>query len=141
MTLAPSNMEEAVQVTGTLQPEDEATVGTRAEGRVAWLIGKEGTPVRRGQIVARLEAMDAETALRSAQAAYHAAVAHLEQTQAAVTQQRTATSSGIQDARAALNAAKARRQQAEATAQATEAHPHRPAQQRRSHAEIRASQV
>ena len=121
MTLKPSNIDEVVQVTGTLQPEDEVTVGTRAEGRMAWLIGKAGTPVHRGQIVARMESQDAEVALRSAQAAYHAALAHLDQARAAHAQQQTATSSGKADAQAALNAAKARRQQSEVTADATEA--------------------
>jgi len=121
MTLSPSNMDEVVQVTGTLLPEDEVSVGTRAEGRIAWIIGKEGTPVHQGQVVARLEVQDAEAMLRSAQAAYHAAVAHRDQAMAAAAQQRTATSSGNQDAQAGLNAANARLQQANTTKEATEA--------------------
>ncbi len=111
MTLTPTDMSEEIEVTGTLQPADEVTVGTRAEGRVAWLIGKEGTPVHRGDVVARLEDQDTRTLLRSAHAAFNAAVAHVEQAKAAAAQQITATDSGIENAQAAVAAAEARLQQ------------------------------
>jgi len=121
MTLQPQNLTEEIAVTGTLKPANEVTVGTRAEGRIAMVIGKEGTPVHRGEVVVRLEDEDMRTQLRSAQAAYHAAIARVEQAKAAVTQQQTSTDTGIENARAAVEAAIARLQQAKTTADATEA--------------------
>ena len=121
MTLQPSDLNEVVEVTGTLEPADEVTVGTRAEGRIAWIIGKEGTSVYHGEAVARLEDRDAQTQLRSTRAAYQAAKAHLEQATAASAQQVSDTDSGIQNAHAALDGAIARLKQSETTAGATKA--------------------
>ncbi len=117
----PTDVVERVEVTGTLQPADETTVGSRTPGRIVWLIGKEGTPVKAGQVVARLDDTDARTQVRSATAAVQAAEARLEQAKAAVTQQVTSTDTGIQTADAALQAANARLKQALVTADATEA--------------------
>ena len=116
MPVDPRDIDERVAVTGTLQPANEVTVGTRFAGRVGWLVGKEGTKVRRGDLVARLEDDDARTQVRAAQAALTAASARVEQARAAVAQQSTATDSGISSAEAALAAAQARLEQAQAAA-------------------------
>lgn len=112
----PLDIDERVAVTGTLQPVNEVTVGTRFAGRIAWLVGKVGTRVRRGDLVARLEDQDARTQVRAAQAALQAATARVEQARAALAQQSTATDSGISSAEAALAAARARLEQAQAAA-------------------------
>ena len=108
-------------MTGTLRPADEVSVGTQAPGRIAWVVGKEGTPVRRGQVLVRLDDQDAQVRVRGARAALDAAVARLAQAKAAVVQQVTATDSGIRNATAALEAAKASLHQETASAEATEA--------------------
>lgn len=120
MTLKPTDLNEQIDVTGTLQPANEVSVGTRTEGRVAWVIGKAGTPVHRGEMVLRLEDSDARTQMRAARAAYNAVVARVEQARAAVSQQETSTDSGIKNAQAALEGAVARLQQSKTTADATE---------------------
>lgn len=116
LTVTPRDIDERVAVTGTLQPANEVTVGARYAGRIAWLIGKEGTKVRRGDMVARLEDADARTQVRSAQAALQAASARVAQARSALAQQFTATDSGIGSAEAALAAAQARLEQAKAAA-------------------------
>ncbi|HEX2950937.1 MAG TPA: hypothetical protein VHV83_15445, partial [Armatimonadota bacterium] len=117
--LVPRDLEESIEVTGSLQPANEVTVGPRNPGKIVWIIGKAGTKVRQGQIVARLDQTDADIQLRSSLAALHAAQARLEQAKASFIQQRTATDSGIQNAMAALAAAEARLQQAKTTRDAT----------------------
>jgi len=105
---------ETIEVTGTLQPIDEVSVGTRAAGKISWLIGRgqPGTRVTRGKEVAKLDATDADIQLRAVAAGLAAANARLEQTKAAAVQQKSATDAGIANARAAVQAAEARWQQA-----------------------------
>ena len=121
ITIKPVDLDEKVDVTGSLQPTSEVTVGCRYAGRIGAILVKEGTPVKRGMVVARMEQQDNEAQLASAKAAVRAAQAHLEQAKAAVLQQKTATDSGIQTARAGVDAAKAKLNQARVTADSTEA--------------------
>src|SRR5512145_203013 len=65
----------AVAVTGTLAADEEVVAGFKVAGRVSEIAVDLGTPGRRGQILARLEATDyrirvaqAEAALRQARA-------------------------------------------------------------------------
>lgn len=109
----PRDIVETVAVTGTLQPASEVSVGPRYAGKLVWVIGKTGTRVKQGQVVARIDMADARIQLNAAKAALQAAQARVEQAQAAVTQQKSSTDSGIQNAQAALDGAQARAQQAE----------------------------
>lgn len=120
-TVTPRDLEEVVEVTGTLQPLDQVNVGNRFAGRVAWIVGEEGTAVKRGDVVARMEDQDARTQVRAAQAALRAAEARAAQAQAALSQQQAATDAGIGSAQAAVDAAQARLDAAKAavTQQAT----------------------
>jgi len=115
-TIIPRDIDERVAVTGTLKPASEVTVGTRFSGRIAWLIGKAGTRVRQGDLVARLEDQDARSQVRTAESALKAAEARVAQAKAALAQQTTATESGIDSALAAVAAAQARVEQAQAAA-------------------------
>lgn len=124
------DIDETIDVTGTLVATSEVTVGSRLAGRVISIIGngKTGTRVKKGQVVARLDDTDAQIQLRSARAqersayaAINSANARWEQAKAAAKQQIVLTSSGIQNAKAALAAAKARAKQAETTAKALKA--------------------
>lgn len=121
MALVPRTLNERVEVTGTLQPHDEVEVGTRSAGRVAWIVGEEGSVVTRGAAVARLEDTDARAQARAAKAALAGAQARLGQAEAAARQQTTATDSGIITAQAGVDAAQARLQQAKAAADAQDA--------------------
>jgi RND family efflux transporter MFP subunit len=114
-------MEDTLEVTGTLQPYDEVQVGTRGAGRITMIIGKEGTPVAAGQLVARIDDEEAQTQVKAAEAAVEAAQARVEQAKAAVLQQSAATDSGISNAQAAVDAARARLQQAKAAYEAQDA--------------------
>ncbi len=117
-TVSPKDLVEQIEVTGTLHPADEMSIGARFAGRIAWTIGKEGTAVKRGQLVVRMEDMDAQNQVRAANAAVKAAQARLMQSKAAALQQVTATDSGISNAQAAVEAANARLKQAKTTADA-----------------------
>ncbi|HEY3378456.1 MAG TPA: efflux RND transporter periplasmic adaptor subunit [Armatimonadota bacterium] len=104
-------LDERVEVTGTLQPANEVTVGPHLAGRLEWVIGKSGTRVKRGQVVARLDDGDASIQLRVARSSVRTAEARLAQTKAAYLQQQASTNSGILTAEAGVAAAQARLQQ------------------------------
>jgi RND family efflux transporter MFP subunit len=58
-----------VVATGTLAAEDQVVVGTKVPGRLAEIAVDMGTPVRRGQVVARLDASDYRLRVAQAEAA------------------------------------------------------------------------
>ena len=117
LPVAPRDMEAHVQVTGTLHAANEVTVGTRIAGRVTWIIGKEGTPVKKGSVVVRMDDMDAKTQVLQAQSAVEAAASHIEQARATLEQQKVGTDSGIRSAVAGVQAARAKLEEAKAAAQ------------------------
>jgi RND family efflux transporter MFP subunit len=66
-----------VVVTGTLAAEDQVVVGTKVPGRLADISIDMGTRVRRGQVVARLDAGDYRLRVEQAEAALQQARARL----------------------------------------------------------------
>jgi RND family efflux transporter MFP subunit len=66
-----------VVATGTLAAEDQVVVGTKVPGRLADIVVDMGTPVRRGQVVARLDASDYRLRVEQAEAALQQARARL----------------------------------------------------------------
>jgi RND family efflux transporter MFP subunit len=66
-----------VVATGTLAAEDQVVVGTKVPGRLADIAVDMGTPVRRGQVVARLDASDYRLRVEQAEAALQQARARL----------------------------------------------------------------
>src|SRR4051794_4346345 len=58
-----------VVATGTLAAEDQVVVGTKVPGRLAEITVDMGTRVRRGQVVARLDASDYRMRVDQADAA------------------------------------------------------------------------
>ena len=66
-----------VVATGTLAAEDQVVVGTKVPGRLAEIAVDMGTPVRRGQVVARLDASDYRLRVEQADAALQQARARL----------------------------------------------------------------
>jgi RND family efflux transporter MFP subunit len=66
-----------VIATGTLGAEDQVVIGTKVPGRLADISIDMGTRVRRGQVVARLDASDYRLRVDQAEAALHQARARL----------------------------------------------------------------
>ncbi|WP_442859542.1 efflux RND transporter periplasmic adaptor subunit [Burkholderia sp. 8Y] len=74
----PSQTYTILNATGYVVPQRKAAVASKAQGRVEWLGVLEGTPVKEGQIIARLESADVAAALAQAQAQVKVAQANLE---------------------------------------------------------------
>ncbi|MHB9024343.1 MAG: efflux RND transporter periplasmic adaptor subunit [Armatimonadota bacterium] len=119
--ITPRDLEERVEVTGTLKPADEVKISSRVEGAIEWIVGKAGATVRAGELVATMDDADAKAQVGAAQAGVQAAQARLEQAKAAAAQQKTSTVTGVQSAEAAVEAAEARLKQARTMVIAQEA--------------------
>ncbi|SAK69069.1 RND family efflux transporter MFP subunit [Caballeronia calidae] len=74
----PSQSYTLLNATGYVVPQRKAAVASKGQGRVEWLGVLEGTPVKEGQIIARLESNDVTASLAQAQAQVKVARANLE---------------------------------------------------------------
>ncbi|MFM0049424.1 efflux RND transporter periplasmic adaptor subunit [Caballeronia grimmiae] len=74
----PSQSYTLLNATGYVVPQRKAAVASKAQGRVEWLGVLEGTVVKEGQIIARLESADVAASLAQAQAQVKVAQANLE---------------------------------------------------------------
>jgi RND family efflux transporter MFP subunit len=70
-------LDRAVTVTGTLAAEEQVMLSLKVTGRLEEMLVDLGTPVRRGQVIARLTPTDFELRLRQAEAALQQARARL----------------------------------------------------------------
>ncbi len=61
-------MGQTVVVNGTLAAQDQATVGTKVPGRLQSITVDLGSPVRRGQLIARIEPTDYQLRVQQAEA-------------------------------------------------------------------------
>ena len=68
-----------LNATGRVTAQRKAAVSTKATGRLEWLGVEEGTRVKAGQIIARLESLDVGASREQAGAGLRAAMANLEQ--------------------------------------------------------------
>ncbi|MGZ5037157.1 MAG: efflux RND transporter periplasmic adaptor subunit [Usitatibacter sp.] len=71
-----------LNATGRVAAWRKAAVSTKATGRLQWLGVQEGTRVKEGEVIARLESLDVAAARDSALAAANASRANLEQGEA-----------------------------------------------------------
>jgi len=78
----PSQAYTLLNATGYVVPERKAALSSKATGRLEWLGVLEGSRVKSGEIVARLESRDVQAALDQAAAQVNVARANLEQGQA-----------------------------------------------------------
>jgi HlyD family secretion protein len=62
-----------VSATGTLAAEDQVVLGTKVAGRLAELAVDLGSPVKKGQVIARQDPTDARLRVEQAEAALHQA--------------------------------------------------------------------
>jgi HlyD family secretion protein len=74
----PSQSYTMLNATGYVVPQRKAAVASKAQGRVEWLGVLEGTQVKEGEIIARLESADVSASLAQAQAQVKVAQANLE---------------------------------------------------------------
>jgi HlyD family secretion protein len=74
----PSQSYTLLNATGYVVPQRKAAVASKGQGRVEWLGVLEGTVVKEGQIIARLESDDVAASLAQAQAQVKVAQANLE---------------------------------------------------------------
>ncbi|MDR5805865.1 efflux RND transporter periplasmic adaptor subunit [Caballeronia sp. LZ001] len=74
----PSQSYTLLNATGYVVPQRKAAVASKGQGRVEWLGVLEGTPVKEGQVIARLERDDVSASLAQAEAQVKVAQANLE---------------------------------------------------------------
>jgi len=77
LTIAPSSFEDVIELTGTVEAPNDATLSAQTSGEITWLLPR-GRYVAAGQAVARIDATLAEASAAQAQATVDAARAQLE---------------------------------------------------------------
>jgi RND family efflux transporter MFP subunit len=117
----PSQGFTTLNATGRVSAWRKAAVSTKATGRLEWLGVQEGSRVRQGEVIARLESLDVAASRDSALANANAARANLEQGEAEM-REAEAAYKRAQDlyakkfiAESALDTAKARAEKAKAS--------------------------
>jgi RND family efflux transporter MFP subunit len=81
-TAYPSQAIALLNATGYVVPQRKASLGSKASGRLEWLGVQEGSKVKQGEVVARLESRDVSALLNQGQANEKVARANLEQGEA-----------------------------------------------------------
>lgn len=111
---------EAFSLTGQVRAKDQVNLAFRLDGRVIERLVSVGDVVRKGQVIARLDANDVQNALRSAQANFASAQATLNQAHLAFWRQQELLKNGntpramFDDAQRALLTAEAQSDSAQA---------------------------
>ncbi len=78
----PSKKYTILNASGYVVPQRKASLSSKAQGRLEWLGVLEGSKVKKGEIIARLEKDDVEAAYRQALALHNVAEANLQQSYA-----------------------------------------------------------
>lgn len=113
-----------VTASGSTEAVRRVAPGTKIQGRIVEVAVREGEPVSRGQLLARLESRDLEAAVRQAEAAIAMARAELENARTQEERMRglhsrgSVTEKGLEDATAALEVRRAALEQALANREA-----------------------
>jgi RND family efflux transporter MFP subunit len=77
MRVAPTPLDRTVSATGTLAAEEQVMLSLKVTGRLDEVLVDLGSPVRRGQVIARLTSTDFDLRLRQSEAALQQARARL----------------------------------------------------------------
>jgi macrolide-specific efflux system membrane fusion protein len=85
-TAAPGDLEQSVLATGTLQALKQVSVGAQASGQIRKLHVALGDTVKKGQLIAEIDALKQQNDLRNSEAALQSAQALLGSRQAALKQ-------------------------------------------------------
>jgi HlyD family secretion protein len=97
------NLTSVVTASGEIKPRNYINIGANAQGRITGLLVKEGDHVRKNQVVARIEAVQATAEVRAQQAAVNSSLADSAAAEAAVRSMDDATNT----AKASVDRAKA----------------------------------
>ncbi len=92
-----------VTATGEIKPRDYINIGANAMGRITEILVREGDHVRKGQLLARLEAVQATADLRGQKAALDSAVADVAAAEAGL----EASDDNLKTAQATLDGSRA----------------------------------
>ena len=95
LVLAPVDLRRSIAVTGSLRAVDQTVVRSKAAGEIRELLVREGSPVRRGQVIARIDPIEPEQRLREREAQLASAEAQLAQARRDVESNRLLTERGF----------------------------------------------
>jgi|FaiFalDrversion3_1042247.scaffolds.fasta_scaffold00041_3 RND family efflux transporter MFP subunit len=109
---------EVIRAAGSVVANQTVEVSSKVPGRVLQVLVREGDPVRRGQVLLRLDPSDAEAQLQQARSALRAALARIPQAETGVALQREATEAQIEQARAQVRALESQVRSAQANREA-----------------------
>lgn len=101
------DMEQTIEVTGAIETLDRVTLSAKIAGRVARVSAREGDRVSAGSALVTLDQEDALSAVMEAEAALRAAQARLSQARTSAKVTKVQTDSAIEQAQSALKAAEA----------------------------------
>jgi HlyD family secretion protein len=107
------SVELSVAATGTVQPVKTVQVGSQASGTISWIGVDFNSPVKKGQVIARLDPATVETQIENARASVASAQAALSGSDSDIQAQKA----NIEASRANVEVARAQRDDAEANAQ------------------------
>lgn len=79
-TLAPQSLTRSIPLTGTLRPVNQTVVKTKVQGELRELTVREGTSVRRGQLLGRLDLTEYEVRVKEREAQLKSAESQVDQT-------------------------------------------------------------
>lgn len=79
-TLAPQGLSRSIPLTGTLRPVNQTVVKTKVQGELRELTVREGTSVRRGQLLGRLDLTEYEVRVKEREAQLKSAESQVDQT-------------------------------------------------------------
>jgi RND family efflux transporter MFP subunit len=79
-TLAPQRLTRSIALTGTLRPVNQTVVKTKVQGELRELTVREGTSVRRGQLLGRLDLTEYEVRVKEREAQLKSAESQVDQT-------------------------------------------------------------
>ncbi|GLW38277.1 RND family efflux transporter MFP subunit [Pectobacterium carotovorum subsp. carotovorum] len=138
LVVMPAMSREPVTLTGEIRPHEETVLGFRLDGRVLNRLMDVGASVKRGDVIATLDARDSENQLRSAQADLASAVSAERLAKSNFSRMKALAPGGaiarvqLDEAQANWDAAVSRRESAQATVKG--------AQERLSYTQLTAAQ-
>ncbi len=106
------NLTQTLEVTGTLRSNQNINLGSKIIGRVERVAVREGSRVRRGQLLMQLDDDDLRAQVDAARAGVRTAEVRLAQTQTGLPARIQQVGTSIEQAQTALDSAKARYQEA-----------------------------
>jgi RND family efflux transporter MFP subunit len=94
-TLGSSDLASGPVITGTIQPERQADLRAEISSVISQVLKENGDPVKRGEVLVRLDTASINDSLRSADEAVRVALLAVEQTARQMQRQKTLSASGM----------------------------------------------